>query len=221
MIAQVFVNEISGRFNLRKPKGEKPTMIYFCSRVNGKQLKLSTGVKIYPDQWNAEKQTAYINCRLSELDNINNTCVNEKLSDIQVRFKEYKKYLCNQPQYLDDSELLLRKYIYKDRKMKGKPKEDALRWYRKSISNDFNIKDSSKDEYLTKLNEFEKFLKHVDKLPLSFDDINITLIREFENYLKGKVVNSKTGATMKISSVGSSIQRLISVLNRSEERRVG
>ncbi|CAG9893992.1 hypothetical protein BOVA514_2870 [Bacteroides ovatus] len=34
---------------------------------------MSTGVKVYPDQWNIKKQEAYISCRLTESDNINNS----------------------------------------------------------------------------------------------------------------------------------------------------
>ena len=36
------------RFNLRKPRSEKPTNLYLVCRINNKQVKLSTGVKIYP-----------------------------------------------------------------------------------------------------------------------------------------------------------------------------
>ena len=77
MNAQFFINEIGCNFNLRKPKSEKPTNVYFVARVRNKQIKLSTGVRVYPDQWNVKKQEAYISCRLTELDNENNTIVTE------------------------------------------------------------------------------------------------------------------------------------------------
>lgn len=34
MNAQFFINEIGCNFNLRKPKSEKPTNVYFVARVN-------------------------------------------------------------------------------------------------------------------------------------------------------------------------------------------
>ena len=80
---QIFVNEITCHFNLREPKSPKPTYIYFIVCIDGKQMKFSTGVKIYPNQWNKKKQEAFISFRLSELDNRNNQIVNEKIASIK------------------------------------------------------------------------------------------------------------------------------------------
>ena len=63
---QIFINEMSATFNLRKPKANKPTNVYLVCRVQGKQVKLSTGIKVYPEHWNKSKQEAYISFRLSE-----------------------------------------------------------------------------------------------------------------------------------------------------------
>ena len=49
MEEQYFFNEVQARFHLRKPKANKPTNIYLVCRINGKQVKLSTGVKVYPE----------------------------------------------------------------------------------------------------------------------------------------------------------------------------
>ena len=46
-------------------------------RINGKQMRLATSVKVIPDQWNHDEQVAYISHRLNELDNVNNEIVNE------------------------------------------------------------------------------------------------------------------------------------------------
>ena len=74
MVGQVFINEIvKASFNLRQPKSKRPTNIYLIVRINQKQAKLSTGIKVYPGQWNIKKQEAYISCRLTKSDNINNT----------------------------------------------------------------------------------------------------------------------------------------------------
>ena len=56
MEQQVFINEMQARFNLRQPKANKPTNIYLVVSINGTQLKLATGVKVYPEHWNKEKQ---------------------------------------------------------------------------------------------------------------------------------------------------------------------
>jgi len=89
MERQIFINEMQARFNLRKPRSEKPTNLYLVCRINNKQVKLSTGVKIYPDHWNEKRQEAYISVRLSELDNINNTIVNKKITKLKEYFFSY------------------------------------------------------------------------------------------------------------------------------------
>lgn len=49
MNVQLFINEIGCNFNLRKPKSENPTNVYLVARVRNEQIKLSTGVRVYPD----------------------------------------------------------------------------------------------------------------------------------------------------------------------------
>ncbi len=65
MNGQFFINEIGCNFNFRSPKFERSTNIYFVVCIRNKQIKLSTGVRVYPDQWNVKKQEAYISCRLT------------------------------------------------------------------------------------------------------------------------------------------------------------
>ena len=44
-----FINEIvKASFNLCQPKSKRPINIYLIVRINQKQAKLSTGVKVYP-----------------------------------------------------------------------------------------------------------------------------------------------------------------------------
>ena len=73
-------------FVLGLPTGSSPLGMYKNLIELNKQIKLSTGVRVYPDQWNVKKQEAYISCRLTELDNENNTIVNEKISKLKLYF---------------------------------------------------------------------------------------------------------------------------------------
>ena len=93
MIGQIFFNEVRASFNLRKPKSDKPTNIYLVCRIDKKQVKLSTGVRVYPDQWNTKKQEAYVSPRLTELDNINNAIVNDEINKLRTDFLEFKRYI--------------------------------------------------------------------------------------------------------------------------------
>lgn len=98
---QVFFSEIKAYFNLRKPKGDKPTNIYLVVRIGGVQKKYVTGVKVYPAQWNMAKQEAILNHRLTELDLYNNVIVNNRLDELRLRFLDFKCYICNNPKLLD------------------------------------------------------------------------------------------------------------------------
>ena len=111
---QIFINQMQCNFNLRQPKANKPTNIYLVVYLNNKQVKLSTGVKVYPEHWNIRKQQAYVNARLSELDNNNNTIANDRLSELKDMFLEFKHYLCEHPTDIDNSITILRTRIYKD-----------------------------------------------------------------------------------------------------------
>ena len=222
MTQQVFINEIvKANFNLRQPQSERPTNIYLIVRINQKQAKLSTGVKVYPEQWNIKKQEAYISCRLTESDNINNTIANKKLLELRSQFEEFKRYLCDNPSELENSWELLRKYIYKDNDMQRTKKINAIHWLRDIIANDKTIKTSGEykrgstmETYLIVLKDFQTFLKENGKDTISFDDINLALIKEYETYLFNKKVNGeRTTAT---STVGNKCVQLIGIIKRAE-----
>ena len=116
MEQQIFINEIQTSFVLRQPKSTKPTNIYLVWRIQGKQVKLATGVKVYPEHWNTKKQEAYISVRLTELDNQNNEIANKKIKALRDSVSSYKEYLCDNPDKITNSLNILREYIYKDYK---------------------------------------------------------------------------------------------------------
>ena len=78
MKRQIFRTQMQCNFNLRQPKTNRQTNIYLVVYLNNKQVKLSTGVKVYPEHWNIRRQQAYVNARLSKLDNNNNTITNDR-----------------------------------------------------------------------------------------------------------------------------------------------
>ena len=222
MTGQVFINEIvKASFNLRQPRSKGPTNIYLIVRINQKQAKLSTGVKVYPDQWNIKKQEAYISCRLTESDNINNTICNKKLLELKSQFEEFKRYLCDNPSKLENCWELLRKYIYKDSDMRKTKKINAIHWLRDAIANDKTIKTSGEhkgastmETYLIVLKDFNNFLLEKGREVIGFEDINLALIKEYETYLfNKKVKGERTTAT---STVGNKCVQLISIIKRAE-----
>ena len=223
MIEQIFINEtVSANFNLRQPKSRKPTNVYLVVRINQKQAKFSTGVKVYPEQWNTKKQEAFISCRLTESDNINNIIANKKLIEIKKQFENFKNYLCTNPSELENGWELLKKYIYKDTAMKKDKKTNALWWLQDTIAKDKTIKGSkdgkrgsTREVYQSILDDFKSFLIQKEgKNSISFDDINLGLIKDYEEYLFNKKVNaSKTTTT---NTVGNKCTQLIAMIKRAE-----
>lgn len=67
---QLFAQEIRVHYNLREPKGNKPTMVFLVVYINKKQIRISTGCKVYPKQWNSTR--AITGITLTKLDNCNN-----------------------------------------------------------------------------------------------------------------------------------------------------
>ena len=181
MNAQFFINEIGCNFNLRKPKSKKPTNIYFVARVKNRQIKLSTSVRVYPDQWNVKKQEAYISCRLTELDNENNTIVNEKIGKLKLYFSEYKRYLCDHLEEIEHRAIiLLKQYIYKDT-MKKKTEKPAT-FTMKQIVEEKDTKESSKNQYRSNINKFKRFLDEYS-IPDTWANMNLDTFTKYQQHL--------------------------------------
>ena len=180
MERQIFINEMQARFNLRKPRREKPTNLYLVCRINNKQVKLSTGVKIYPDHWNEKRQEAYISVRLSELDNINNTIVNKKITKLKEYFIEFKHYLCMHPDEIGESMKLLKQHIYKDR-MKKELQKPAT-FIMKQIIEAKTCAESSKKQYRSNIDKFERFLKE-NEIPNTWESMNLDTINRYQKQI--------------------------------------
>lgn len=218
MEGQLFFNEVHVRFHLRNPKINKPTNIYLVCRINGKQVKLATGVKVYPEHWNESKQEAYISFRLSELDNVNNNITNEKLTELKANFVEYKSYLCQHPNEIEQGVELLRKFIYKNKMAKAQESENAMHWLREAIIADSSIKQSTKDDYVKQIKFFQEFLQESGKYPICFKDINLPLIMDYQTYLFHKTVGDRK--TTKTTTVGNKVEKIIVILRRAEKQNM-
>lgn len=177
---QTFINEMTCNFNLREPKAKKPTNIYFIVCIEGKQIKFSTGVKVYPEQWNKKKQEAYVSNQLSELDNRNNTIVNKKITAMKKDYMDYKNYLCDYPDQLTLKKPLLKQFIYKE-KMTKIATTSAIATMKRIIV-EKRVSDNSKQQYTRNINKFERFLKE-HHIKDEFQHINLKTIKCYQQYL--------------------------------------
>ena len=216
MKSQVFLNEVRCGFNLRNPKTTKPTRVFLVAVLDNKQVRFTTGVKVYPDHWNKKEQGAYVSVRLTENDNYNNGIVNDKIAELKEQFRLFKQYICEHPHDNIDKIELLKSYIYKDIMAKKKNTDDALIWLSQTISKDRTIKEPTQLDYLKHIRFFKDFLKENGKYPVSFDDLNLSVIKDYETYLFNKVVNTKTGETTKTTTVGNKVEKIIAIIRRAE-----
>lgn len=162
---QKFIKEVKGHFNLRKPKGDKPTDVFFVVRLDGKQYKFSSGMKVYPDQWDSKGQQAIESNTLSKLDNRNNKMLNAKINRIRCYYVDFLKYLCRTEENIPDKGELLRTYIYQEMERSKKNKTDfdaeriiceAFEYYYKYTR---QVKSSSLRQYEATLKQFTDYLQ--------------------------------------------------------------
>ena len=189
---QIFINQMQCNFNLRQPKANKPTNIYLVVYLNNKQVKLSTGVKVYPEHWNIRKQQAYVNARLSKLDNNNNTIANDRLSELKDMFLEFKHYLCEHPTDIDNSITILRTRIYKNT-MTTEIKKKSATTVMKEIIDAKQAASSTKEQQKLNVGKFERYLKE-NNISATWESMNLNT---FEGYQKYLVDNGRGSVTIR------------------------
>lgn len=188
MHTQVFIKELNGHFCLRNPGGTEPTLIYLNVRLKGKVYKLSTGVKVRPDQWDVRHRCALTGSALSALDNHNNAIVNRKLNEVRQKFRAFRLWVANAPESLDGGIAHLRKMMYSetcDRRyaLAALPKSDdsAVSVLRRMVYQSQNA-ESSKMQHITNLEKFERFLAQ-RSIPDSFEQMNADTLRAYQDFL--------------------------------------
>lgn len=212
MQGQIFINELQGNFFLRTPKENKPTLLYYVVCYGGKKYRFATGVKVYPDHWNITKQEAYISMRLSELANINNTIVNEKIAEYKYSLSEFKAYLSENPNEIENGENLLRKYIYKN---KHTPMNiDCIDYLEKCIEKANGISSGTRKDYLSTIKNLNKYCNKGNELK-SFNDISKKYVKKYYDYLRcvDDRPNTKDGK-LSLGYINKQISQLWNILNK-------
>ena len=179
---QIFFKEMKCSFVLRQPNSDLPTSVFMYARINKRQCKLSTGVKVYPDHWNPTRQVARTGRGMSELDNRNNLIVNERIRKLKRAFGEFKHYICDNPLLITNAVNILRVFVYQDDFQGVDQRKTAVNVFRNLI-HESRQSNSTKDIYYFRLRVFEQFLKHIGRPYLSIHDVNKQLIRQFSAYL--------------------------------------
>lgn len=214
---QIFIREINGYFNLRNPNSHKPTIVFFVVRINGRQVKLSTGLKIYPNHWNPLDQQAYISPVLSPIDNANNELLNKRISVFRSRFNSYKLYLSQHTDELDNCEHLLRQFICNGKQLRAAGRRaNIIERMERAVMKNNNIKLSTKKSYLHELSRssrtsFPAFLRATRRTNITFSEINKMLLKQFETFLFNS--SKKNGELISTNAVENKITKLLAILN--------
>lgn len=207
---QTFINELQGNFYLRTPKQEKPSLIYYVIVMNGKKYRFATGVKTYPDQWNAKKQETYISVRLSELDNTNNSIANTKIAEMKGYFSDFKDYLCEYPSEIENSESLLKQYIYKK---KEKKTMNCIEFLNKQLETYKGASESTKKDYSNGIKNLNKYMKEGHEIN-SFDELDKKYVKGFYEFLR-RIDDAPTkDGHLSLNYINKQISQLSTMLNK-------
>ncbi len=203
---QFFANELRHHYNLRQPNGSHPTMVFLVVRINNQQVKISTGMKVYPKHWIGSR--AKEGAGLLYLENNNNRLLNERLSIFDQRFDEFKRLVNDGIVPLEKE--VLKEYILTGTIMANKRKKekiDIAKVLLTYLDKDTSIKEGTKANCARFIKSFGEYLA-----TQSIDDyasITMDLMKGFQQWCientkgrnggraSGESVNKKVECTLK------------------------
>ena len=208
MDKQVFL-DFTVRFNLRQRKQNKPTLIYAVFCFDRRQYKISTGLKIYPSQWNREKQIATISNGQTELDNRNNAIINRRLIAILIKVEEKKGYLCENVDSISNIFQEIKFVINPNsRNMVKQVKQIATTILSQMV--DKYIEEKRQGLYIHAINSLKKFLREKE-----FEDnlvrLDVDLLTDYQDFLCEKKLGVKT--------IGNYEGALITLIHKANKDR--
>lgn len=87
--------KISLNFNVRQPnKKTAASPIYCVVKIDQKQLKVPTGLKVYGYQWDKSRQQCAINANMVATDQESNANTNRIINAVKMAYEELFVYLC-------------------------------------------------------------------------------------------------------------------------------
>ena len=210
MEKQTFVNEITAHFNLRERNTERPTNLYMVINVDGKQIKIPTGVKVYPHHWNRKKQMPLVSTVLSENDNRNNGIIINRLKQMTKNFNNFKEHLNDNPNDIERAKELAVEIISPKTKKAAVLMPMAI--LKKCIMQSLTIKDSTKKQHISGVKVFEQFLNDRHISLTSFDMVTLDLITDYQTWLQTEHINPK-GKKNAVWTINKQVRGLKSLFN--------
>lgn len=203
-IGQFFMSDLHLNFRLRENKNpELPSAVYATFIWQGVRHRVNTGYKVMSAQWNAKSQRADVGSAYSTLENKNNSMLNEKLSQIHLGISDFFIYFCKEPSEMDVIPHKLRKIVNPKKIIKmGNRKQQKLAEEQNVIDifkeyvNSLQVKESSKDTYITHINVLKSFLKQKG-LPIDVETIcSAKTWHDFKSFLLDASITQGTAASV-------------------------
>lgn len=206
-----FLNSSSLNFNLREPYKNKSTNIYAVIKINKKQIKIATELKINSWQWDKKKQIPIIDNKTNKEDIENLINIFNILYDFRFAFLNYFLYISTND--LRPTEDNIKEYMSKhlnNKEMKNqnlkkgegrKPKatnllKRAFQIYYKEMHT--TIKESSIEANETRLKAFLDYCEEKEKDALSM--LSQIGINEYQDYLIKKSKKEKENGNKRYDS---------------------
>ena len=220
MEAQLFLNE-KCRFYTRTARGEKPQILYANIKVGGKRFVIGTAVKVNPQHFNPKKQRALVSNDLTELENRNNTIVNEVISEYYCKYLKLVKHLQHNP----DDIVQVDKIIYNFVPMKRKNNTNGNGKAKKTLYDTLEYIFSKELEYEVRTHMITGDRQEVKSVQLQlfyifltekgyenvWDSLTPSIWREYSEWLLKR--KNKKGKNLNISYINAVLSSLKNVVN--------
>lgn len=227
----ISVKQMSLNFNLREPKGNKPTNVYCVVKCGNRQFKFSTRCKVNSWQWNKKQQMPTITPNMSEEDRTNNMHLINVISSIRLAYSEYYSYLCNNSETTSENEI--KSYFFtnllnniemanNENLQKGRSKS-ATKLLQKAFDiyyseTNTQAKESSKEQEQSKLNAFFDYCKEIGKdgkgmlSQRGLNDYRAYLIKKSKE--KGENGNGNKTINLKCTTIKKFVNSVLAVHNK-------
>lgn len=201
---QIFINHIEIKFQIRKSNiSSAPALIYGIFTLQNHTYRISTLLKVYPNQWKQHKQRCLISPRLDTLSNKNNAIANRRLNEIEEAFNEKILELSNNTLDADVIKTELIHVInikHKSRmakKINGNP--DVTEQMKSFFSQEKKgLKDSCITEYNGLVKVFQSFLKEKN-IPNQWNYMTYDTWKSFYEWLIDNKGNNRGSKVLRMT----------------------
>lgn len=129
---------------------------------------------------------------------------------MKSRFSEFKNYLCECPDEIDNSDVLLKQYIYKKKEIKTM---DCIAFLNNQLASYNGASASTKKDYSNGIKNLDRYMKEGHAIS-SFDDMDKKYVKGFYEFLR-KIDDAPTkDGHLSLNYINKQISQLSTMLNK-------